>query len=296
MKGNAMWNQIKTVILLATLSGFLMLLGGILGGKIGITYALIIALIMNGITYFFADKIVLGIYRAQPLDKTTYGWIYALVQELCTTMQLPMPSLWIINHPMANAFATGRNPQHAAIALSTGIITLLEPNELRGVLAHELSHIKNRDILIATIAATLATAIGYIANMMQHMVWWSAMKGDNRRQSVNPLGLLIAAILMPLAALLVQLAISRSREYLADETGAHSSHDPLALASALEKLQQHIGIAHLDNNDTARASTAPLFIVYPFFGGGIMNLFSTHPPMQKRISRLKLMYEKMLRW
>lgn len=292
-----MWgNQIKTVILLATLSGLLLVLGGLLGGKVGITYAFILALFINAITYFFADKIVLGLYRAEPLDKNVYNWVYDIVEELAKTMHIPMPTLWLIKNPMANAFATGRNPHHAAIAITSGILELLDKHELRGVLAHELAHIKNRDILISTIAATLATAIGYLANMIQHLLWWGALRGDNRRQSINPIALFISALFMPIAALLIQLAISRSREYLADETGAHSSHDPLALASALEKLQQHIASAHLNNNDTARASTAHMFIVYPFLGGGIMNLFSTHPPMHKRISRLKIIYEKMLRW
>ena len=289
-------NQIKTVILLGILSGSLLLLGGIAGGRVGITYAFILALIMNAITYFFADKIVLKLYKAEKLDQQTYGFVYDIVHELTTTMHLPMPSLWLIKTPMANAFATGRNPQHASIAVTTGILTLLDKHELRGVLAHELAHIKNRDILVSTIAATLATTIGYLANMMQHIAWWSVLRGDNRRESTNPLALLITAILMPIAALLIQLAISRSREYLADETGAHSSHDPLALASALEKLQHHIASAHLNNHDMSRASTAHLFIVYPLLAGGIMSLFATHPPMHKRISRLKLIYEKMLRW
>ncbi|PJF38296.1 MAG: protease HtpX, partial [Phototrophicales bacterium] len=185
-----------------------------------------------------------------------YAWIYNIVAELAQSMHLPMPKLWIVNTPMANAFATGRNPQNASIAITTGIIDLLDHNELRGVLAHELSHIKNRDTFVTTIAATIATAIGYLAHMLQYTAFWGSM-GSNRRRG-NPLAMLLVAILMPIAATIIQLAISRSREYLADETGAHHCHDPLSLASALEKLHYNIRYAHLNNTDTQRASTASM--------------------------------------
>ncbi|TET06325.1 protease HtpX [Candidatus Dependentiae bacterium] len=285
-----MINKIKTVLLLATLSGLLLMLGALFGGITGLQYAFILALIMNGIAYFFSDTIVLRLYKAQPMDSEQYSWVYATVHELTSKMGIPMPKLWIIKTPMANAFATGRNPGHASVALTTGIMDLLSKDELRGVLAHELSHIKNRDILIATIAATVATAIGYLANCLQYAAYWGSLTNGKRR--ANPLGLLLVAIFMPFAAMLIQLAISRSREYLADETGAYYSQDPLSLASALEKLHHNISVAHLDNNDTHRASTASLFIVYPFSARNWLKLFSTHPPLEARIAHLHKLYEK----
>lgn len=283
-------NRLKTAILLGVLSGLLLVIGALFGGTSGLQCAFIIALIMNGIAYFFADTLVLKLYRAQPLDSDHYSWIYSMVQELAIKMCIPMPKLWIISTPMANAFATGRNPSHASVAVTSGILDILDKEELQGVLAHELSHIKNRDILVATIAATIATAIGYLANTARYAAYFGAFGSDRKRN--NPLGLLLISILMPFAALLIQLAISRSREYLADETGAHYSQDPLALASALEKLQLQTNYAHLDNSDTCRASTASLFIVYPFKGGSWLNLFSTHPPVEARIARLRSIYEK----
>ncbi|HVX00777.1 MAG TPA: zinc metalloprotease HtpX [Candidatus Babeliaceae bacterium] len=288
-------NRLKTVILLATLSGLLMALGGFLGGTHGIIISFIISLVMNFVTYFYSDKMVLKLYKAQPLDAGTYSWIYSMVQELSTQMAIPMPTLWLISTPMANAFATGRNPQHASVAVTSGILSLLNQRELRGVLAHELSHVKNRDILVSTIAATLATAIGFIANMMQNMFLWQSLSSNqaDRQRQGNTLGTLFVALIMPIAATLLQLAISRSREYLADESGAYICQDPLALASALEKLQSHIPEAHLRNNDTLRASTGSLFIVNPFLSQGIMALFATHPPMNSRISRLNKIYEKL---
>jgi len=272
-------NQIKTVILLGSLGGLLLLLGHVIGGQEGVQIAFIIALIMNGIMYFFSDKIVLSLYRAQPLDEQAYPEIYHTVADLARDMQLPMPKLWLIKTPMANAFATGRNPKNASIALTTGIMKILDKHELRGVLAHELAHVKNRDILVTTLAATLATAIGYVAHMLQYVAFWGSFSNDDRNKRGNPIVMILVAILMPIAATLLQLALSRSREYLADETGAHHSHDPLALASALEKLQNHVAHDHLDNDDTVRASTGSLFIVNPFSGNGLIHLFSTHPPM-----------------
>lgn len=292
-----MWyNQLKTAIFLSILSGLLMMIGGLLGGYKGIIVAFVISLIMNGMSYFFSDKIVLNMYNAKPLDPDQYKWLYQMVQELTQKSNLPMPKLWLIQTPMANAFATGRNPNHASVAVTTGILDILDREELRGVLAHEISHIKNRDILISSIAATIATAIGFLANIMQNMAYWGTLSGDNeRKKGPNPIILLIVALVMPIAASLIQLAISRSREYLADESGAEVSHDPLALASALEKLQTGIQHAHLNNNDSMRAATAHLFIVNPFTGQGLTALFSTHPPMQKRIERLRAIYEQMAR-
>lgn len=288
-----MWkNKLKTVILLAFLSGLFMLIGSLVGGAQGMTFAFIMALVMNGIMYFFSDKIVLRMYSAQPLAQEKYPALYSTVEELSASMEIPMPKLWIINTPMANAFATGRNPQNASVAVTTGILAILDHDELRGVLAHELSHVKNRDILVSTVAATMATAIGYIANMVQHMFWMRSFSGNRKQEGGNIIGMLIVAILMPIAATILQLAISRSREYLADESGAHACHDPLALASALQKLHNHVPHAHMDAGDTKHASTASLFIVNPFLGTGISELFSTHPPLNKRIERLHHIHEK----
>lgn len=286
-------NQLKTAVLLTIMSAILLMGGTALGGKNGLTLALIMALVMNLIAYFYSDKIVLSMYGAQQLDKQHYGWLYQIVDELSHSMNIPMPKLWLIATPMANAFATGRNPSHASVAVTTGILSILDRHELRGVLAHELGHVKNRDILISTIAATVATAIGYVANMARYAAIWGASSRDDGQKS-NPLAAILIAIFMPLAAMIVQMAISRSREYQADETGARYSNDPLALASALEKLQSNVAHDHLDNQmDAGKASTAPLFIVHPFSTQGLMNLFSTHPPMQERVKRLRQMHQKM---
>lgn len=283
------WNQMKTAILLASLSGLLLLLGFWLGGYEGVYFAFIFSLLMNFLVYFYSDKIVLKMYGAKPLDSEQYDFVYDTVSELANEMQIPMPKLWYLPTPMANAFATGRNPRHASVAVTQGILDTLDIHELRGVLAHELSHVKNRDILIGTIAATIATAIGYLA----HMVRWSVILGGsgnrNRSNGSGALGALFVAILMPIAATLIQLAISRSREYLADETGAKISRDPLALAAALEKLHNSAQVQNIKPESTAHASSASLFIVYPFSGKGWLSWFSTHPPMEKRIARLRQM-------
>lgn len=288
------FNQLKTVILLGSLSALLMLFGYLLGGSSGIIMALTMSLAMNFIAYFYSDKIVLNMYGAQPLDRDRYKYIHDMVRDLCDKAGLPMPKLWYIPTRMANAFATGRNPEHASVAVTQGILDILDEKELRGVLAHEISHVKNRDILIATIAATFATAIGYVANMLQ----WAALFGGTRNhrddrsgndQRMGIFGALVAAILLPIAATLLQLAISRSREYLADESGAEICHDPLALASALEKLHSSAQKQHLDPESSVQVSTASLFIVYPFALHGLMHLFATHPPMEDRIRRLKKM-------
>lgn len=287
-------NWLKTAVLLTALSALLLLLGGLFGGQAGLQIALMIALVINVVAYFFSDKLVLALYGAQTLDEHRYSSIYATVAELTHTMNIPMPKLWLIDSPMANAFATGRNPRHASVAVTAGIISRLDEGELRGVLAHELAHIKNRDILISTIAATIAAAIGYLAHMMQHLAFFGALSGQGeRRRGGNPIAMILISILMPIAAALIQLAISRSREYLADETGARYSRDPLALASALEKL--HTAAEHTPQNtsDARTASTASLFIVHPFSGGdGWLALFSTHPPVDRRIARLRSMYQK----
>jgi heat shock protein HtpX len=291
MKRLPMWeNRLKTLVLLSLLSGLFLVLGDFLGGYQGLVIAFIFACIMNFVSYFFSDKIVLALYKAHPLEREHYSAIYKIVEELSFSLGIPAPKLWLITNPMANAFATGRNPSHASVALTTGLLSLLDIHELRGVLAHELSHIKNRDILVTTIAATIAAAIGFLANTIQHMALWQST--DRRRdRGINPITSFIIALIMPLAAALIRLAISRSREYMADETGAQVSNDPLALASALQKLHHHIPMAHLHNN-TINASTAPLFIIHPFLSEGITNLFSTHPPTKKRIERLHKLHDQ----
>ncbi|MCF7799976.1 zinc metalloprotease HtpX [Candidatus Babeliales bacterium] len=284
------WNQLKTFIFLISLSAILFLIGFLVAGRSGLFFALIISLFINLGAYFFSDKLVLKMYGAKPLDESKYAYIYNMVQELCENANLPMPKLWYIPTSMANAFATGRNPAHASVAVTQGILDILDEGELRGVLAHELSHVKNRDILIATIAATIATTVCYLADIIR----WSAIFGSSSRSEnkSSGWGAVLASLIMPIAAMSIQLAISRSREYLADESGAKISHDPLALASALEKLQSGVKKQHLKPESYAQNSTASLFIVNPFFGGGLINLFSTHPPMEKRIEKLRKMSNK----
>lgn len=283
------FNMFRTAILLIILSGLLALVGGLIGGASGIQVALFISLLMNGIMFFFSDRIVLSLYNAQSLDKQQYGWIYDIVEELSRKMNLPMPKLWIVDNPMANAFATGRSPKHASIAVTTGILNILDAEELRGVLAHELAHVKNRDTLITTIAATFASAIGHLAYMMRHVALWGSINNDRRKE--NPFALIIVSILVPFAATLVQLAISRSREYAADDTGARCSHSPLALASALQKLENNVKHTHMNAENMQH--TASLFIVHPFSGNSFSSLFATHPPIHKRIARLQQLSKKM---
>ncbi len=279
-------NQLKTAMLLASLSGLLFLLGYWIGGTTGLIFAFIFSLLINFVTYFYSDKIVLKMYGAKPLDKDRYANVYEMVAELAHNAKIPMPKLWYLPTNMANAFATGRNPKHASVAVTQGILDILDEHELRGVLSHELSHVKNRDILIATIAATIATSIAYVADMLR---WSFIFGGSGDRDRGRGIGMIFIAILMPIAAMLIQLSISRSREYLADETGAKISHDPLALASALEKLHYDAKSKRLKPKSNAQTSTASLFIVYPFSGNGFTTLFSTHPPMEKRIARLRKM-------
>lgn len=280
------WNQFKTVFLLASLSALLFLLGYWIGGRSGLIFAFGFSLLMNFVTYFYSDKIVLKLYKAQPLDEKKYSYVYDIVQDLTTQANMPMPKLWYLQTSMANAFATGRNPEHASVAVTQGILDILDQHELRGVLAHELSHVKNRDILVATVAATIAMSIAYLADMLR---WSFIFGGRSRDREGGGWGAILVAILMPIAATMIQFAISRSREYLADETGAKISQDPLALASALEKLQHNVKSKKVDPISNAQASTASLFIVYPFSGSGLISLFSTHPPMEKRIARLRAM-------
>lgn len=274
-------NWTKTVIFLGLLTALLLWIGSF-WGKTGLTFAIIFVGLMNLGTYWFSDKIVLAMYRARPVTRKHASSLYELVEEVSKKAKIPMPKVYIIPGPTPNAFATGRNPKHAAVACTEGILALLEKEELKAVIAHEISHIKNRDTLIATIAATIAGVIAYIAQMMQ----WGLMFGSRDERQGNILGLLALAILTPLIATIIQLAISRSREYLADSTGAKIIHNPKALASALHKIEA--GIMHYPMRFGNRAA-ASLFIENPFRGEALINLFSTHPPTKERIRRLNEM-------
>jgi heat shock protein HtpX len=279
--------RLKTFLFLGILTVIIVLIGSSFGEG-GMLIALIFALVMNGFSYFFSDKLVLAMYKAKEISYNNVPVVYNIMSELTQRAGMPMPKLYLITSATPNAFATGRNPKNAAIAVTTGILELLSDNELKGVLAHELAHVKDRDILIATIAATMAGAITFVARMAQ----WSAMFGgmgnrNNRRGEGNIIGLagtLIMVILAPIAAMLIQLAISRNREYLADSVGGKLAGNPLYLSSALRRLTE--GVKHHPMQN-ANPSTAHLFIVAPFTAKSIFNLFSTHPPIEERIKRLE---------
>jgi heat shock protein HtpX len=281
-----MSNVFKTGILLAVLTAMLVLIGGAIGGQQGMVVAFAIALVMNFVSYWFSDKIVLAAYGAQPIDEASAPRLYAIVHRLATRAGVPMPRVYLIPSETPNAFATGRNPEHAVVAVTEGIMRILDEDELEGVLAHELSHVKNRDVLISTIAATLAGAITYLA----HMAQWAAMFGgrgrDDEEGGTNPIAAILLAILAPIAAMLVQMAVSRAREFQADATGARVAGKPWGLAKALEKLQMANQAVPMAN---ATPATAHLFIVNPLSGQTLMRLFSTHPPLEERIARLRAM-------
>lgn len=283
-------NQIKTFFLLAFMTSLLLALGYGLAGQSGLIFALALSLLGNLSTYWYADRVVLRLYGAKPMLEKEYAAIHETVQELCEVMKLPVPKLYLLNNKMPNAFATGRNPGHAAVALTTGIIELMEPHQLRAVLAHELAHVKNRDILVGTIAAVLATAVGYLADMIRWSLFWGS-RGNKNEQRGSGVSMMVLALLTPLIALLIQLAISRTREYMADSCGARDCGDPLALAEALEKLMEADATQH-EAPSTAHATAASLFLVYPFRTRGLFNLFSTHPSLADRIHRLRSLAEK----
>lgn len=279
---SGIFNQFKTLILLAVLTG-LMLGVGAFFGKSGFYVAITFVLIMNFVTYFFSHKIVLWMYKAKEAKEKDYSKLYKLVREVTSLAKIPMPKVYVIPSPSPNAFASGRNPNNAVVAVTEGIMTLLTEDELKGVIAHEIAHVKNRDILIQTIAATIAGVISYLATMAQ----WAAIFGiGGDDDDSNFLSLILIAILAPLIALILQLAISRSREFLADETGAKTIHDSKSLASALEKLEKGIGKEPMKFGNN---STSSLFIANPFNAKGITSWFSTHPPLELRIKRLKAM-------
>lgn len=284
-------NVIKTFVLLFGLSLIFLSVGYYIGGTTGLTVAFILALGMNFISFFFSDKMVLRIYRAKPLDPHRFSDIYSEVAEISNTMKMPPPKLYLVDSPVANAFATGRGPGHASVAVTTGILDILNPQELRGVLAHELSHVKNRDVLISTIAATLATAISYFASISRYIAFWGTPDEYGQPRN-NPISLFLIALFAPFAATLIQLGVSRSREYYADESGAYATHDPMALASALEKLEANAKIRPFRRN-MRYVPTNSLGIVRTFRGSGILALFSTHPPMRERVKRLKELQQRM---
>jgi heat shock protein HtpX len=277
-------NKLKTTFFLALLTGLFIVVGSLIGGQSGATVAFLIALVMNFGAYWFSDKIVLRMYGAKQVSEAEAPDLHRLVRNLATRAQLPMPKVYLIESDTPNAFATGRNPQHAAVAVTTGILRILSEEELTGVMAHELSHVTHRDILISTVAATIAGAISYLAQMLQ----WAMIFGGGDREERHPLSFvaeIAVMILAPIAATLIHLAVSRSREYDADLGGAQLCGQPLWLAEALRKLHQGVQRFPMQANP----STAHLFIVSPLTGNGILSLFSTHPPIEARIARLEAM-------
>jgi heat shock protein HtpX len=282
-------NGLKTAVLLGGLSGLILLAGRVIGGSTGLVFALVIALGMNGFSYFYSDKLALRSMRAYPVSQVEQPRLYAIVAELAAAMRMPMPRLYVSPTEAPNAFATGRNPRHAAVCCTEGILGLLDERELRGVLGHELAHVGNRDILISSIAATLATVITFLAHMAQMAAFFGGFGRSNDEDGPGILGALLFMIVGPVAALVIQMAISRSREYQADASGSQVTGDPLALASALRKLESGVQARPLVESPQL-APTSSLMIANPFRGGaGISRMFSTHPPMADRIARLEAM-------
>jgi heat shock protein HtpX len=275
-----MANNIKTVLLLGLLTGIILFIGSFWGQQ-GLTIALVMSIMMNFASYFFSDKIALSMYRAQAVTREQAPELYRILDFLCARDGIPMPKVYIIPNESPNAFATGRNPEHASVAVTQGALQLLNENELTGVLAHEISHVKNRDILISSVAATLAGMIMWIANMARFAAFFGGGR-DRDEEGGGAIGWLVTIIVAPIAAMLIQLWISRTREYQADASGSEVAGSPYGLASALQKLEDYSKRIPMQ----ASPSTAHMFIMHPFSGGALMNLFSTHPPTQKRIERL----------
>ncbi len=278
-----MFNLMKTAVLMAAITALFMAIGSVMGGRSGMMIALAIAVAMNFFSYWFSDKMVLKMYNAREVDEASAPQFYRMVRELAERAQLPMPRVYLIDEDAPNAFATGRNPEHAAVAATTGILRVLSEREMRGVMAHELAHVKHRDILISTVSATMAGAISMLANI-------AMMFGgrDSEGRPANPIVGLLVALLAPLAASLIQMAISRAREFEADRGGAEISGDPRALASALEKIHayaQGIPMAAAERHP----ETAQMMIMNPLSGGGLRGLFSTHPSTEERVQRLLAM-------
>ena len=281
-----MFNLMKTAVLMAAITALFMAIGSMLGGRAGMMLALVVAVGMNFFSYWFSDKMVLKMYNAREVDETSAPRFYNMVRELAQRAELPMPKVYLIDEAAPNAFATGRNPEHAAVAATTGILNVLTERELRGVMAHELAHVKHRDILISTISATMAGAISMLAN-------FAAFFGgrDSEGRPANPIAGIAIAILAPLAASLIQMAISRAREFEADRGGAEISGDPQALASALDKIHRYAQGIPLGPAE-AHPETAQMMIMNPLSGGGLRGLFSTHPATEERIARLMAMVRR----
>jgi Zn-dependent protease with chaperone function len=277
-----MTNSLKTILLMALMMGILLFIGDWMGGEQGLWMAFIFSLLMNFGMYWFSSKIVLMTYRAKEVTEADAPKLFSIVRRLAAQAQLPMPKVYIIPGDSPNAFATGRNPEHAVVAATEGILHLLSDDELEGVIAHELAHVKHRDILIATLVASMAGTITFVARMAMYASIFGG--GSRDRENSNPFGQILLIILAPIAAMLIQFAVSRSREFAADEGGAQISQRPLSLANALRKLERGVEQIPMTNAGTA---TAHMFIVNPLFGGGITKLFSTHPPTEERIARLE---------
>jgi heat shock protein HtpX len=278
-----MFNMMKTAVLMAAITALFMAIGGVIGGRSGMMLALVVALGMNFFSYWFSDQMVLKMYNAREVDETSAPRFYAMVKDLAQRAQLPMPRVYLIDESAPNAFATGRNPEHAAVAATTGILNVLTERELRGVMAHELAHVKHRDILISTVSATMAGAISMLANFA---VFFGGRDSEGR--PANPLAGIAVAILAPLAASLIQMAISRAREFEADRGGAEISGDPQALASALEKIHRYAQGLPMAAAE-AHPETAQMMIMNPLSADGIRGLFSTHPATEERVARLMAM-------
>ena len=277
-------NYLKTALLLGVLTGLILLLGGLLGGRSGVVVAFVFAALMNFGSYWFSDRIVLRMYRAQAVTPDQAPRLHAIVDRLVARAGLPKPAVYLLPEAAPNAFATGRNPQHAAVAVTQGMLQSMEEEEVEGVIAHELAHIQNRDILISSVAATIAGAISMLAHLAQWGAFLGGMGGRHDERGGNPLVLLLTALLAPIAALIIQMAISRSREYAADATGARIAGNPYGLARALEKLA---AVNRRVPMHAATPETSHLFIVAPLTGGALLKLFSTHPPLEERIRRLR---------
>lgn len=278
-----MSNQIRTTFLLAVMTVFVILVGRLVGGPSGMVIAFVVAIGMNFFSYWFSDKIVLRMYRAQEVTPQQAPDLYEMVSTLAQRAQLPMPKVYIIPKETPNAFATGRNPEHAVVAVTEGLLKLMNKDEIMGVLAHEMAHVNNRDILIGSIAATMAGAIMVLASMARFAAFFGGGRGSDREGGMGGIGMIVMSILAPIGAMIIQMAISRSREYLADATGAKLAGSSEGLANALEKLGSYSKRLPMD----ASPQTAHMFIVNPLSGRSLMSLFSTHPPMEERVARLR---------
>ncbi|TVM19370.1 protease HtpX [Oceanidesulfovibrio indonesiensis] len=281
-----MTSQIKTLLLLGLLTGIILFLGGAIGGRVGLFIAFGFALVMNVGSYWYSDKLVLSMYRAKEVGPQDAPTLHSIVDDLARKANLPKPRVYIVPQDSPNAFATGRDPEHGVVAVTQGLLQILSTEELRGVLAHEMGHIRNRDILVQTIAGVLASVVMYLANIAQFTAIFGGFGGRDSEGGGNPIAALMLAMIAPIAAMLVQMAISRSREYLADDTGAKLAGNPLYLANALEKLDAYGKQVPMRLGNEA---TSHMFIVHPFSGKKAMSLFATHPPIQQRVARLRKM-------